>query len=216
MNKKKDLKIVTLTINLAIIVFEIIGFIMVIKQVGPIVFEYYTQDSNLLLLISSIMISLYLIFDLKGKKMKLPKWFHALRLCAVLSTTVTFLVVLFILSREFSNGLVGAFLDGSMKYHHLLCPVLGFISYVFYEKYEVKSKDNLLSLVFTILYTIVLIILNLLKVVSGPYPFLKVTENSIFKSIGFGVLILGGALALSYGLVILNKKLCVKKIETLK
>jgi len=216
MNKKKDLKIVALTMNLAIIVFEIIGFIIIFKNLGFIALEYYTQDSNLLLLLSSIILSVYLILDLKGKKKSLPKWFTALRLCSVLSTTLTFFVVLFILTPEFDNGLVGAFLDGSMKYHHLLCPILALISYVFYEKYNMKPKDNILALVFTIIYSIVLMTLNFTKVVAGPYPFFKVYENGVLSTFGVGLLILACALVLSYGLVILNKKLCVKKVETLK
>ena len=70
MNKKKDLKIALLVINLAIVIFEIIGFVIIFKNLGFIMFEYYTQDSNLLLLFSSLMLSIFLIMDLKGKKLR--------------------------------------------------------------------------------------------------------------------------------------------------
>ena len=116
----------------------------------------------------------------------------------------------------FKNGFVGAFIDGSMKYHHLLCPILALVSYIFYEKHEIKPKDNLKSLIFTIVYSVVLVTLNVLKVVDGPYPFLQVYKQPIWYSLLMSVIILFGAIAFSYILVILNKKLCVKKVETLK
>ena len=215
MNKKKDLKIVTLTMNLAIIIFEIIGFVIVFKDNGFKLFEYYTQDSNLLLLVSSIMISIYMIKSLKGNKVKVPKWFSAFRLTAVLSVLVTFFTVVFFLMPTF-GGPKEALIDGSMKYHHLLCPILATLSFIFYEKYEIKKYDNIKSLIFTVLYSVVLILLNILKVVDGPYPFLRVTSQSLIKSVGVSVAMLVGAIAISYLLVILNKKLCVKKVETLK
>ena len=215
MNKKKDLKIVTLTMNLAIIIFEIIGFVIVFKDNGFKLFEYYTQDSNLLLLVSSIMISIYMIKSLKGKKVKVPRWFSAFRLTAVLSVLVTFFTVVFFLMPTF-GGPKEALIDGSMKYNHLLCPILATLSFIFYEKYEIKKYDNIKSLIFTVIYSVVLIILNILKVVDGPYPFLRVTSQSLVKSVCVSVAMLVGAIAISYLLVILNKKLCVKKVETLK
>ena len=216
MNKKRELKTVTLTINLAIIIFELFGFINVFRSIGLNAFLYYTENSNLILLISSIMLCVYLIGDLKGKKFKVPKWFSAFRLTGVLSVTVTFLVVLFILTPEFDNGFYGAFIENSMKYHHLLCPLLGMISFIFYEKYEFKKYDNLKSLIFTIIYSAILVPLNIFKVVDGPYPFLKVHGANLLKSAITSSLILIGTIILSYILVILNKKFCVKKIETLK
>ncbi len=209
---KKDNKlIISLGINILIIMLELIGFFIVTRNLKFQTFIYYTQDSNLLLLISSMIYSYYLILQLQGKKVKIPKWFTILRFTATLSVLVTFVVVLTVLTPMFSNGLVGAFLEGSMLYHHLLCPLLGVGSFIFIEGYKLDKKDAFKSLYFTIAYAIVFIFLNTFNIVDGPYPFLRVHEQSIFISMLWVILIHGGAYLSSLLLIFLNKKYCLEK-----
>jgi len=89
---------------------------------------------------------------------------------------------------------------------HVLCPVLAIISFIFFDSNEIENslKNNLRSLYFTIIYAIILISLNILNVVSGPYPFLKVNQQSPLMSLFWIVLILGGALILSKALLFLK------------
>ena len=75
------------------------------------------------------------------------------------------------------------------------------------DRIEVKGyKDILGALVFTILYTIVFLILNLAKVIEGPYPFLLVYENSVLVTIIWFIVIEGGAVLLAKLLEIAKQK----------
>lgn len=91
------------------------------------------------------------------------------------------------------------FFFGPNLYMHVLCPIIALISFIFFEKNDVENtlKNNLRAIYFTIIYAIILISLNIIGLVSCPYHFLKVTEQSVFMSIFWLILILGFAFILS-------------------
>ena len=68
--KKKELSTI---FNIFIIIFELLGLYLTVKSIGKIEFKYYTIDSNLLCLISSVLV----IFYLKLNK-EIPKWLSIL------------------------------------------------------------------------------------------------------------------------------------------
>ena len=189
-----------LAMNLAIVIFEIIGFILVFQELGIASLEYYTEDSNLLLLISS---SIFLAFLLKSKE--LPSWFKPLRFAAIVSTTLTLIIVLTVLSWTTDLGLYHLLFGGSMLYHHTLCPVLAIISFLI-EKYDELNVIH--GLCFTIIYAIIMIILNVLKIVEGPYPFLLVYNQPVIHSILWTIVIL----AITYAIALILKKVNGKVI----
>ena len=121
---------INLTMNLLIVILEIIGFILVFNEMGLTSLEYYTEDSNLLLLISSLMFSIFLLTN-----KELPSWFKSLRYVAIVSTTLTLIIVLTVLSWTTDFGLYHLLFGGSMLYHHTLCPILAIISFII-EKYD--------------------------------------------------------------------------------
>ena len=82
-------KHINIIINLLIIILEIIGFVLVFKEMGITSLEYYTEDSNLLLLLSSIILLTYI-----SKNNELPSWFKSFRYIAIVSTTLTLIIVL--------------------------------------------------------------------------------------------------------------------------
>ena len=67
-------------INILIIILEIIGFVLVINQIGVKSLEYYTEDSNFLLLLSSILFLVYLSLD-----KEFPSWLQSFRFIAIVS-----------------------------------------------------------------------------------------------------------------------------------
>lgn len=191
----------SLIVNSLIIILEVIGFILVFNELGINSLQYYTEDSNLLLLISSIILVYYL-----SKNKELPSWFKSFRHIAVVSTTLTLIVVLTVLSWTTDMGLYHLLFGGSMLYHHTLCPILAILSFIFVEKYdEIKVIKGLY---FTIVYAIIMIILNVLKIVEGPYPFLRVYEQPILHSIIWTILIL----AITYVIALILKKVNGKVI----
>lgn len=196
--KKRNIQII---INLMLIILEIIGFMLVIHEFGAKTFEYYTEDSNFLLLISSIIIIPYLLSD-----RQLPSWFNSMRYVSVVSTTLTFIIVVTVLSWTTDWGLHYLLFEGSMLYHHTLCPLIALSSFIIIEKYD--DLNVMHGLVFTITYALAMIALNVLKIVEGPYPFLLVHNQPIVVSVLWTVVIL----AIAYAIALILKKVNGKVI----
>ena len=196
MDKKK----ISFGLNSLIIILEIIGFVLLFMSLGFGSFVYYTLLSNLFLLVSCI---LYLFKD----KIK-PRVVDVLKFGSTLSVLITFLVVLFILGPNKELTYHFLLLEGSNLYYHLICPILGIITFIFFDDIKISGfKDVLGALGFTFIYSIVIVILNLCRVIVGPYPFLRIYENPWYSTILWFVLIEGGALLLGFGLEkIKNKK----------
>ena len=84
--KKYEISII---LNVLIIILEVIGLALVSNYLNVIDFSYYTIDSNIFLLITSV---LYLIFRKKSSNT-----LSLLKYSSTLSVMVTFLVVVLVL-----------------------------------------------------------------------------------------------------------------------
>ena len=191
MNKRK----IALLLNILIIVLEVIAFSYTIYKEHSIAIEYYTNDSNIIALISSI---LFIIFY-RSKK----EFVKDLRLLSTILLSLTFLVVLFVLAPMFEFNYKLFMFTNTFFVYHTLVPIISFISYVFFEE---GSKRKYIGALFTALYGAVLIPLNLLNLVVGPYPFLEVNKQSLITSIGWGTVILLGSYITGFILYKFNKK----------
>lgn len=170
------------SINFLIIIFEIIATVMSAKEFNLRVFTYYTQYSNILTLITSVLLVICLL------KNNVPKWLKFLRYIALNMMTITFFIVTFVLVPlllyAIGNKGFMMFTYGSMIFHHLVCPILLFISYCFLEKWNpISKKDKLYVLIPTIVYGIILVFFNIIQVIDGPYPFLMVDEIPFYFSV---------------------------------
>lgn len=195
---KKNISIV---LNILIIVLEIIGIIYTFNLYKLNLFMYYTIDSNILLLFASI---LYLIGLFTGKD---NKFVHLLKFSATVSVAITFIVVLTILSWSSNMSLYNLLIKDAMLYHHILCPLLAVISFTLFEKYNNKmNKYQLKGLLFTVLYAVVTIILNIFKVISGPYPFLMVYNQSVIASISWFIIMAAITYIVSLTIKVLSEK----------
>ena len=157
--------------------------------------EYYTEDSNFLLLLSSILFLVYLSLN-----KEFPSWLQSFRFIAIVSTTLTFIIVITVLSWTTDLGLYYLLFGDSMLYHHTLCPILAIISFICIEKYD--NLNALHGLIFTLVYGIILLPLNILKIVEGPYPFLMVYNQPILQSIFWIAIIY----AITYAIALILKK----------
>lgn len=192
MSKKK----LALIINIIIIIVELLAFGKNLLVDHNIAIEYYTNDSNILVLISSI---LFIIFYNKNKE-----FVKDIRFIATSCLTVTLLVVIFILSPMYEFNYKLLMFTDNFFILHTLAPILSIISYVALED---RSNKNYLCLAFTTLYAIIMIVLNVLNIVDGPYPFLKVNTQDILVSLLWGIIIIGGSYLISLCLNLLNKKI---------
>lgn len=205
MSEKSALR-AALTLNLVMVAMEIIGAIMSWRQLGVWMFQYYTQDSNLLALAACALLAAFQLRALRTGA-AIPLWAQRLKYAAVCCLSVTFLVVVLVLA-PMSGGAYGLMLlEGTMLYHHLLCPLAAFFGFMLFEKQPaLRRVDALLPAVFTFLYAAVLTALNIARVVDGPYPFLRVYAQSVPVSVLWALVMLGGAETLSWGLYALHSR----------
>lgn len=194
-------RIVALLMNLVVVVMEIMTTLHSIVLYGAGMFQYYTIDSNLLALFSSF---LYILLFCKKEK---PLWLSFIQLMVTVNLTLTFLVALFVLSSTIPGSVRGIMLSGDALYQHTLCPILTFISFIFFAK-DLRLTEKLRGTVIlpTLFYAIVMILLNAMRVVNGPYPFLRVYEQPLWQSILWCIAILGVAFGLSCGIFALAKR----------
>lgn len=197
--KNKDFGII---LNLFIILFEIIGIVIYILNHSSMDLQYYTHDSNILALITSI---IYLCFVSRGKE--LPKWASLLKYTSTVALSITFLIVIFVLAPIDNFDYRFYLLDKSMLYFHLICPLLVVISFIFFEEHKISGfKDSIRALYYTFIYSIVLFILNIVKLIDGPYPFLRIRNNSFIVTIIWMLCIVGFSIGISVLLGKLNKR----------
>ena len=200
--KKRKISII---FNILIIIFEIIGLIITYKNNNRIGIEYYTEDSNIIALITTTIFLIYLLIN-----KEIPKYLKQLKYISTICLTVTLLVVLFILAPMYNYNYYFLLFRNELLYHHLICPILCIITFIYFDEIETYNlKDNITSLSLTIIYGIILIILNLLKIVDGPYPFLKINNQPIELTILWAIIIL----AMTYIIALLLRKIHNKKYK---
>ena len=193
-----------LILNILISVLEIIAFALVIQRRGAETFQYYTQLSNLFLLICSLINIVFIARALKSKK-QMPHIVNLLTYMATCTTTVTFIVVLFVLSWMVGD-LWWLLTYDSMLYMHTLCPILAIIMLECFATEKQTKKSALYALIPTIIYAIVGIAMNIARLWDGPYPFLQVYNQPIWASFGWGVVILGCAYLIARLLILRPKQ----------
>ncbi len=202
--KKNRLKIFLL-INVAIVIMEAIGLTMATLNRRETTFQYYTQLSNLFLMITSIINIVFGTKVLAGKRKNIPRIVNLLSYSAICTTTVTLFVVLFVLS-WMAGDLIWILTSGSMIFTHTLCPILAIVMFTCFAPERLKKSDALLALMPTIAYAIVAMSMNIARLWYGPYPFLLVYNQPIWASIAWSIGILAGAYGIARALLVPNLK----------
>lgn len=178
--------------NILIVIFEVIGIFIEFFNLGMASLAYYTHLSNILLFISAIVNIMFSARELKNKKNVIP--FNAWKLfyVAVSATTVTFLVVIFVLSWMYGDLMI-LLTYGSMLYTHTLCPLLALMAFVICAPKKFVGGDALRAVGFTLAYGVVIMALNIIKVVEGPYPFLFVYRQPVWMTVVWSFVIVAVA-----------------------
>ena len=164
-------------------------------------FQFYTVCSNVFLMVVCALYVWHQARILAGKQFFVPSWLRVLRYFATCTVMVTFFVVVLILAPMSSEPLTAAWrydlLSRDMCGMHLLAPMLGLLTYVRTEGGALTDgRLPRRALAPTLFYAAILLALNLSGTVNGPYPFLRVREQSVWASI----LWCGVIAALSYGI----------------
>ena len=168
------------------------------------VLVFYTIDSNLLAVIGSLV---YLAGeaaadrDLWGTRASWPGVWRYVSVCALM---VTFLVVMLILlPMNYAQGYgTGSLFTGWNLFFHVIAPILSGVSFCFLEDHEELTPLHAFGAVFlTVVYTGVMIWMNITDRVVGPYPFLMVKNQPVFTSVLWfaAILVLNLIIALGTG-----------------
>lgn len=185
------------TLNLIIVVLEILGFI---QGVSLNMFIYYTNLSNLI----ALMACLFFLYVSISKKESLRNIAGIFKYIATCMTSLTFVVVLCILVPMQGIQMI---YQGNFVYFHLLCPILMGISFVFFDDIQLDTNKSLFGLIPTLIYAIIAIVCNLIGVLVGPYPFLMVTKQPVYMSILWCVVVIGLAYGMAYFLLRKKKRM---------
>lgn len=181
--------ITALTINLIIIFLEVMVLIKVKKKID--ILKYYTYLQNLLTLLVSIILSVYLMIYFINKNI-IDEYVKGLRYtitCGLVSTSLVY--SLFICKNKENVMNEDDFNNFNPKVAnlilHYIVPVLSLISFLVFERKIIVSDSiwTILCAVPSIAYWIIYLILSLTKAWKEPYNFKGKKENVLLEVITF-------------------------------
>ena len=176
--------------------------ILCAENVGML--RFYTQDSNIFGGIASSVTCICSLIAYRRGETRIPYAARLLQYVSSCCLAVTFTVVVCILipMNGGRNAVYPMLFEGAVLYMHFLCPILSVIITVFFTDREgFSGKSALWGLLPTLIYGSVTVLLNILGVMEGPYPFLRVRSQSVQMSVLWLVLIIGGAYGIAWGLL---------------
>lgn len=185
-------KLISLALNLSILYMETIAMPISWDYGHELVFTMYTELSNMFNVAVCALVALCQVLDLFTGR-ELPHWVKQLKFWSTSCLTMTFLTVVFILAPmyEDGNGWYIMLCTSSMLYHHLLNPLAAIFSFVLLERSPRLPRSTVKwALLPTVLYGGIILWLNIQRVVDGPYPFMKVYDQSVQASVLWCIAIL--------------------------
>lgn len=186
-------RLLSIALNLFIVWAEPIALPMSWDWGKEQMFIFYTEDSNILSACICAMVAVgQLVCIFTGRE--LPRWLHTLKYIATCCLTMTFLTVVFVLGPmyEDGNGWYIMLFTGSMLYHHFLNPVVAMVSFLLFEREPRLPLASVpLALVPTIVYGVYDLWGNITGRIDGPYPFMRVYDQTIQESLMWFAIILG-------------------------
>lgn len=218
---------VSLVLNTIIFLGALWGLIAILFGIGTEafglnLFEFFTEDSNILLLAASLVM---IIFDALAlaKGRKVPHAANVLKFIATVAEVLTFLVVAcYLIPINFDTDGFAMWSFPHMAFVHFIDPVLAFVSFALFEKDERWNKKPLQALyplIYVLIYGVIVTILVALpnSTVEPPYPFMAVTQNpwyvTVLAYVGMvaGTYLMGFLILLCQGFV--AKKEAVKAVK---
>ena len=217
MSKKESSALIA---NIILVILGVLGIYKVVTVVGGNIFRYFTVDSNILGLLSSILFVLFMI--MKRSQQEIPYFVMVFRYMASVAMFITFVVVfaylapvrIWIPDGSYLDNLKVLLLKDDMLYQHFLCPVISLVSFIFFEgdRRLNKKKTVLFSLLPTLVYGIPMLVMNMLNIVEGPYPFFRISEAPLINSIVMICIILFSYIA-GRCILFLNQKYSPRRIR---
>ena len=185
-------KLASAAMNFLIVYFETIAVPMSWAMGGTIMFTMYTELSNIFNGAVCLLVGLWQLSCI-FTGWELPLWLKRLKFISTSCLAMTFLTVVIILAPmyEDGNGWYIMLFTGSMLYHHFLDPVLAILSLVLFERLPRLPLGQVWwALVPTILYGLYDLHGNITGAIDGPYPFMRVYDQTIQETLMWFTIIL--------------------------
>ena len=184
-------KLASAAMNFLIVYFETIAVPMSWAMGGTIMFTMYTELSNIFNGAVCLLVGLCemgCIFT--GRE--LPLWLKRLKFISTSCLAMTFLTVVIILAPmyEDGNGWYIMLFTGSMLYHHFLDRCWRFCRWCSSSVCPACRWGSLVALVPTILYGLYDLHGNITGTIDGPYPFMRVYDQTIQETLMWFAIIL--------------------------
>ena len=163
---------IAIVLNVILVILEIVDLAKSFPERRWMTFAFYTSISNMMTFLSSLVLLIACLtgtmFDASGHAAGLPVILRYLATCMML---MTFITTAFVLVPLGGNAKKLLFTEGLL--HHLVCPILCFVSYVFFEPHA-RAGAWLVPVIVTFCYGMLMFWLNYKRKVDGPYPFFRV------------------------------------------
>ncbi len=156
---------------LIVAAFDCCGLYLSFKHSRWQILTFYTQLSNIAASLSA------LLFVLAGP----GDFVTGFRFTANVMLIMTFLVVVFVLIPMGAPAKIILF-TGSGLFHHLLVPIVSNVSYIFFEPHA-RPGTIAVPVAVTLIYGVLMMYLNWIGKVDGPYPFFRVRQQSKGKTV---------------------------------
>ncbi|MBR1747746.1 MAG: hypothetical protein IJ735_06015 [Clostridia bacterium] len=176
-------------------------------------FRYFTVLSNVLMALVSAATLYYNVRNIVRDEYVFPAVLMKIKFAATTAVSVTFLTVVFFLSPMFSIGGSGYFtlFAGNNFFMHFSTPVIAILTFILFERTELKFVESLYGVIPTFLYSILYVL---------TVAVFKVWEDFYGFTFGGQVFIIPISLVVMYaatfgiavGLRALQK-LCMKKVS---
>jgi len=175
--KRKDRQL--LFAAAVLVLLELAGLMLAVQAHRWKFFLYYTYDSNLLGLISGVLLIFEILLRRKHPERLMPQALHRLRFVSACTMEVTLVTVafLFLPAAALSNGM-------SAAVQGLFLP-FGIFFFLLRRggPPPLKFTDTGRCLLWSVIYTAVLVLLNAGSLVDGPYPFFQVHSQPVLLSV---------------------------------
>ena len=185
-------KLASAAMNFLIVYFETIAVPMSWAMGGTIMFTMYTELSNIFNGAVCLLVGLWQLGCIFTGR-ELPIWLKRLKFMATSCLLLTFMTVVLVLApMNGEGGLYMLLCTSSMLYHHLLNPMAALLSYLLLEREpHLPRSDVRWALLPTLAYAAVILPLNILRVIVGPYPFFEVYHQPVYVSVLWAMGLLG-------------------------
>ena len=170
----------SIILTCVLIVSTILGIIFdCISGVGIVAFLYFTVQSNIWIMIISIIYMIYQIKFFKNGLINIPNWIYNFKFMATVAISLTFLIFTFVLAPLIiKDGRIDELFSINNFCLHEVTPILSIINFsLFDSNYKFKKNTKFLGLILPIYYFIFSI---LLKVFSGK-PYFISANNTYSK-----------------------------------